>query len=177
MNTRKLLSILSIVALSVSMLVPVVKAQYSTWLTLDQALTIWSWDVVDLAWEVTVTARVLPYLNMTLTWTSIDFWDLNLWTLNVATDKTEISANSNAREWFNVVATYAQLSHVDWDLLPFSIRFDAWANIATAGDVLRSDVFTGDVLNATIEYTATPASNQKAWNYETTVTYTITGNF
>lgn len=127
--------------------------------------------------QVVVSATVLPYLNMSITNTAIDFGALNLWVLNTALSTTPITVSSNAQEWFNVAASYAQLTHTDnTTTIPFVLNNGA-ADIATTWNIINQVWYVWTDVNATVSYKATPASNQKSGNYSTIVTYSVTWNF
>lgn len=135
--------------------------------------------------QVEVSATVLPYLTMTIDNTAIDFGALTLGSDNLAGTDTEITIDSNAQEWFNVVASFSQLTHTDTTTtLDFKLNTDEVAPLTASG----SDVTTGNTVidqvgysstgvTAQVSYIASPASNQKSWNYSTTVTYNVTWSF
>ena len=125
---------------------------------------------------VTVSATVNPVLYMTLSGTAINFWALTPGTPSTITDGTDVSVTSNTSN-FNVQATYGDLMHTDGTThLPFAIA-DRSGSVVTGGNVINQPTYSATPVVSSINYTATPDANQKAGNYSTAVTYTVTGNF
>ncbi len=124
---------------------------------------------------VNVKATVLPVLTMTVTNTDINFGELTLWQDNTAGTSTNISVLSNGTA-FQVQADYAQLLHTDnTNTLPFKINNGS--DVLTGGNVISQVGYSATAVNTTVSYIATPAANQLAGTYDTTVEYTVTGTF
>lgn len=124
---------------------------------------------------VTVNATVLPVLTMTVTNTDINFGELTLGGDNTASTTTTISVLSNGTA-FQVQADYTPLLHTDnITTLPFKINNGG--DVATGGNVINQVGYSETAVNTTVSYIATPASNQLAGTYDTTVEYTVTGTF
>lgn len=124
---------------------------------------------------VNVKATVLPVLTMTVTNTDINFGELTLWQDNTAGTSTNISVLSNGTA-FQVQADYAQLLHTDnTNTLPFKINNGS--DVATGNNVITQVGYSATAVNTTVSYIATPAANQLAGTYDTTVEYTVTGTF
>lgn len=124
---------------------------------------------------VTVNATVLPVLTMSITNTDINFGELTLGGDNTASTTTAISVLSNGTA-FQVQADYTPLLHTDnTTTLPFKINNGG--DVATGGNVINQASYSATAVNTTISYIATPAANQLAGTYDTTVEYTVTGTF
>lgn len=126
--------------------------------------------------QVIVTATVLPYLQMTIDNTAIDFGVLNLWNENIASSTTDIEVDSNAQDGFNVIASYDQLRHTD-TTTTIAFKLNNGADVSTWENVINQIGYSATAVDTTVSYIANPAANQKSGNYSTTVTYSVTGSF
>lgn len=125
--------------------------------------------------NITVKATVLPVLTMSVTNTDINFGELTLGGDNTAGTSTDISVLSNGTA-FQVQADYTPLLHTDnTTTLPFKINNGG--DVATGWNVINQVGYSATAVNTTISYIATPAANQLAGTYDTTVEYTVTGTF
>ena len=152
-----------------------------------------AWAVVvsnDDSHTVQVSATVLPVLTMTVDNDAIDFGNLELGEVNEAGSGTQITLTTNATDWASINASFSALAD-DENYIPFALSgstgvadwSDFDSSIADGSDkVTVNNIFddiNGPVLNDEydIYYYADPAENQAAGEYNTTVEYTVTGNF
>lgn len=162
----------------------------------DTVTKIWTWLAT-----VNVSATVLPTLSMVLSSSTIDFWDLVPWTPN--TKNISVTTASNAIDWITVSVASTWLATWDtatdrhiWALQRVDSTATTWtdsyeiqsstnnwwtaltlANVAATQVILTADNVAKSNAVTTVDLTATTDAQTEAWNYNDTLTFTVTWNF
>lgn len=162
------------------------------------------WAAVVYIWDanvVNVSATVLPLLSMDLSSNSISFGELVPW---VANNKTvNVITESNAKDGITVsvaatwLATWWTASDkYIWNLARASATATsasdsyqiassttAWGtvitttNVASTQNVLTTAGVAASNATTTVTLSATATAQTEAWNYNDTLTFTVTGTF
>ncbi len=160
---------------------------------------------------ITVTAQVLPTLNMSLSASSVDLGTLLAGTTSSGT--IDIEVGTNAANGVSITATSSsgwltntsdnalQINNLTTDGIAESYTFESTANaidstisgFTTTGDLASTEVndttshtiyttnkperLDNTVADLTFKVSATSDAQTAAWNYQDTITFTVTWNF
>jgi hypothetical protein len=134
--------------------------------------------------SVAVSATVAPVLTMSLSGQTVAFNTLSLGTPTTSADTTDVSVVTNANLGYSVVATFANLTNTAnaAHTIPLKVISSAIGagDLSSTSSVLLNTGVTpasGTPETTSVSYKATPAANQAAGSYTTSVVYTATANF
>lgn len=187
---KKILAILTVAALALNTTYAAQIGTWSvSWTTSFDSSVMWN-DVIPgvATWSVswiTVTASVLPTLNMV-----ISTWAINLWTLNASTYSTwslNIEVGTNAANWVNVTAksgtgwlrsasTSSIINDQSADWLAESYRFSSALNAAADSSVswfTPTADLNQEVNNATTLHTLYHTNKPESSSWVNDVTFSV----
>ena len=161
----------------------------SGWLSVSGSLSVW------------VSASVLPLLTMELSKSTLDFGNLTPWADNV--QSLDVTTATNAKDWVVVsvdsiwLATWnSSTDKFIWNLARGSASATTWtdtytissttwnggtalieSNVASTQTVLTTNNVAKSNTTTNVNLKAVIDAQTEAWNYNDTLTFTVTWNF